>query len=94
MVTLISGPVLSRGEMVGAMQGLFMVWCYWDLQSSCPGVGFPGGAFKTPLAKTVYLKIMVILEVQTLSSTLKVFAFNFNMPIRCFEQKQILKIIN
>lgn len=94
MVTLISGPVLSRGEMMRAMQCLFMVWCYWHFQSYCPGVGFAGGTFKTPLARTVYLKIMVVLEVKALSSALKVFAFNFRMPIGCFAQKKILQIVN
>lgn len=70
MVTLINGPGLSRGEMMWPVQCLFMVWCYWDLQSYCPGVGFAGGAFKMPLARTVYLKIMVVLEVKTLSRSL------------------------
>lgn len=49
---------------------------------------------KAPLSKTVYLKIMVILEAKALYCALKVFAFNFSMPIRCFEQKKILQIIN
>lgn len=40
---------------------------------------------------TVYLKIMGVLEAKTLSSTLKVFAFNFSLPIRYFEQEQILR---
>lgn len=83
MVVLISGPVLARGEMMGAMQELLMVWCYWVLQSYCPGTGF-GCAFKTPIAKTVYLQIIIVFEVKTLSSTLKISAFNFSMPIKMF----------
>lgn len=45
-----------------------------------------GDAFKAPRAKTVYSQIITVLEVKTLSSTLKFLALQHTHKI-CFQQK-------